>query len=144
MNNWIKKITLLSLVLLGIFSATSAKAQMRMGHPRMPQQYLNPYQKLIMQSMQAQSRAYHYLQMLHRQNAIYWNTVRMRHMYQEYARQQQQRAQALYQQAQAVLEKNPEYKFNSFQFKPIQFPLPQMGNPGTQASQPKMMAGNRR
>tara|TARA_Y100000588_G_C14076974_1_gene848363 strand:- start:633 stop:1079 length:447 start_codon:yes stop_codon:yes gene_type:complete len=148
MNSWIKKITLLSLVLLGMFTADSATAQMKAGYHRASQQYLNPYQKLMLQSMQAQARAYCYMQMLQRQNAAYWNAVRMKYMYQEYARQQQQRAQALYQQAQAVLEKNPEYKFKPFQFKPIQFPLPQMGNQGnllgTVPIQSKMVAGNRR
>ncbi|MBL67533.1 MAG: hypothetical protein CMO74_03625 [Verrucomicrobiales bacterium] len=133
MKFWAKKITLLGLAAFGTFLGDIANAQSRYS-PQFSSRYsyyggnyhMNPYQRMMMNAMQAQESVSRNMGSMFQQDAAYWAAVRRKHEYMEHARQNQERAMAMYKQAQEMLKKNPSYAFQSFQYNRIQFPMPQL------------------
>ena len=124
MKNWTKKITLLSLSALGILMADSANAQ--------SYNHMNPYQRKMMQAMQAQAKAFRNTGYMFQQDSAWMDAIRRKHIYMEHVRQEQCRALAYYKSAQRMLEKKPHLGFRSLSLK--RFP----------ATMPVLRTGSRR
>ena len=123
MKNWAKKIGVLGLLGIGILTADSVNAQSRY-YPQIRHRapyyggnyHMNPYQRKMMQAMQAQAQGSRYMGYMFQQDAAYMDAVRNKHIYMEHARQNQARAMQMYKNAQAMLEKNQQWGFTPFTY----------------------------